>query len=168
MVGGLDTMMKLSPDCQICKKYRCSVLTIHWPEASPQQLIQSCEDALAWVYQNRRQLKIYKTILLWRAIVQGVISVPWLHSMLLEKPMHRRHNYSFILRLTSKVVTHLSMLMARGLVLTSKDLDYVTDYYVTQHNVALDNPLFLPPMAILKTATCLCCLLLDMTYCMMR
>lgn len=31
------------------------------PEVSPQHLIQSCEDALAWVYQNRRQLKILKS-----------------------------------------------------------------------------------------------------------
>ena len=53
MVGGLDTMINMSPDCQICK--RAGALSIY-PGcclASPKQLIQkSCEDALAFFYKT--------------------------------------------------------------------------------------------------------------------
>ena len=61
VVGGLDTHDEV---CRLIAKYaKVQVLSIDYPlapEASPQLLIKSCEDALAWVYQNRRQLKIYK------------------------------------------------------------------------------------------------------------
>ena len=61
VVGGLDTHDEA---CRLFAKYaKVQVLSIDYPlapEASPQLLIKSCDDALAWVYQNRRQLKIYK------------------------------------------------------------------------------------------------------------
>ncbi|WP_278395195.1 alpha/beta hydrolase fold domain-containing protein, partial [Acinetobacter venetianus] len=61
VVGGLDTHDEA---CRLIAKYaKVQVLSIDYPlapEVSPQLLIKSCEDALAWVYQNRRQLKIYK------------------------------------------------------------------------------------------------------------
>lgn len=38
----------------------------------------------------------------------------------------------------------------QGLVLTSKDVDYVTKYYSTQHQVALDDPLISPTYGSLK------------------
>ncbi len=44
-----------------CQSAGCSSIDYPLaPEVGPNVLIQSCEDALAWVYQNRRQFKILK------------------------------------------------------------------------------------------------------------
>ena len=75
VVGGLDTHDEV---CRLLAKYaKVQVLSIDYPlapEVSPQHLIQSCEDALAWVYQNRRQLKILKVELLSQDSAGGNIS----------------------------------------------------------------------------------------------
>ena len=76
VVGGLDTHDEV---CRLLAKYaKVQVLSIDYPlapEVSPQHLIQSCEDALAWVYQNRRQLKILKVELLSQGIALAEILV---------------------------------------------------------------------------------------------
>lgn len=59
--GNLDTHDEA---CRLLAVHaKAQVLSIDYPlapEASPKQLIQCAEDALAWVFQNSRQLKILK------------------------------------------------------------------------------------------------------------
>ncbi len=54
VVGGLDTHDEV---CRLLAVHaKAQVLSIDYPltpEASPAQLMQSCEDALAWTYQNQ-------------------------------------------------------------------------------------------------------------------
>ena len=61
VVGSLDSHDEV---CRLLAIHaKVQVLSIDYPlapEVGPNVLIQSCEDALAWVYQNRRQFKILK------------------------------------------------------------------------------------------------------------
>lgn len=61
VVGSLDSHDEV---CRLLAIHaKVQVLSIDYPlapEVGPNLLIQSCEDALAWVYQNRRQFKILK------------------------------------------------------------------------------------------------------------
>ena len=151
VVGGLDTHDEV---CRLIAKYaKVQVLSIDYPlapEASPQQLIQSCEDALAWAYQNRRQLKIYKN----RIAVAGDSAGGNISTVVAQHAAGKSYAPQAQLLIYPTVdfkSRHPSFYAyGQGLVLTSKDLDYVTDYYVTQHNVALDNPLVSPTYGNLK------------------
>ena len=73
MIGSLNTHDEV---CRLIAKYaNTQVISIDYPlapEVGPKQIIQCCEDALAWAYQNRKQLKIYKTVLQ----SQGTVPVP--------------------------------------------------------------------------------------------
>ena len=61
IVGGLDTHDEF---CRLLAVHaKVQVLSVAYPltpEYSPLQMVQVCEDALAWVHQNIKQLKIYK------------------------------------------------------------------------------------------------------------
>ena len=61
VVGSLDSHDEV---CRLLAIHaKVQVFSIDYPlapEVGPNLLIQSCEDALAWVYQNRRQFKILK------------------------------------------------------------------------------------------------------------
>lgn len=93
VVGNVDTHDEA---CRLIAKYaNAQVLSIDYPlapEVSPQRLIQSCEDALAWVYQNKRHFKILKIRLPWQVIVRVEISAPLWLSVRLEKFTHQMHN----------------------------------------------------------------------------
>ncbi|ATZ68669.1 alpha/beta hydrolase fold domain-containing protein [Acinetobacter haemolyticus] len=145
VVGGLDTHDEA---CRLIAKYaKVQVMSIDYPlapEVSPKLLIQSCEDALAWVYQNRRQLKIYKN----RIAVAGdsaggnISTVVAQHSVGKAYAPQAQLLIYPVVDLKSRHPSFYAY--GEGLVLTSKDVDYVTVYYATQHNVALDNPLISP------------------------
>ena len=126
---------------------KAQVLSIEYPlapEVSPRQLIQSCEDALAWVHQNRRQFKILKN----RIAVAGDSAGGNISAVLSQ----RATNASYAPQIQWLIYPavdfksrHPSFFAYKeGLVLTSNDIDYVTDYYATRHHVALDDPLISP------------------------
>lgn len=151
VVGGLDTHDEV---CRLIAKYaKVQVLSIDYPlapEASPQLLIKSCEDALAWVYQNRRQLKIYKN----RIAVAGDSAGGNISTVVAQHTAGKSYAPQAQL-LIYPVVDFKSRppsfyAYGEGLVLTSKDVDYVTQYYATQHNIALDNPLISPTYGNLR------------------
>lgn len=151
VVGGLDTHDEA---CRLIAKYaKVQVLSIDYPlapEASPQLLIKSCEDALAWVYQNRRQLKIYKN----RIAVAGDSAGGNISTVVAQHAAGKSYAPQAQLLIYPVVdfkSRHPSFYAyGQGLVLTSKDVDYVTDYYATQHNIALDDPLISPTYGNLK------------------
>jgi len=151
VVGGLDTHDEA---CRLIAKYaKVQVLSIDYPlapEASPQLLIKSCEDALAWVYQNRRQLKIYKN----RISVAGDSAGGNISTVVAQHSVGKAYAPQAQLLIYPVVdfkSRHPSFYAyGEGLVLTSKDVDYVTDYYATQHNVALDDSLISPTYGSLR------------------
>ena len=151
VVGGLKTHDEA---CRLLAKYaKVQVLSIDYPlapEASPQQLIQSCEDALAWVHQNRRQLKIYKN----RIAVAGDSAGGNISTVVAQHAAGKAYAPQAQLLIYPAVdfkSRHPSFYAyGEGLVLTSKDVDYVTDYYSAQHQVALDDPIISPTYGNLK------------------
>lgn len=126
---------------------KAQVLSIEYPlapEVSPTELIQSCEDALAWVYQNRRQFKILKN----RIAVAGDSAGGNISAVIAQ----RAANASYAPQIQWLIYPavdfksrHPSFYAYKeGLVLTSNDIDHVTEYYATKHNVALDDPIISP------------------------
>ena len=145
VVGNVDTHDEA---CRLIAKYaNAQVLSIDYPlapEVSPQRLIQSCEDALAWVYQNKRHFKILKnqiavagdsaggnisTVVAQRAI--GKVYAPDAQFLIYPVVDFKSRHPSFYA-------------YKEGLVLTGNDVDYVTDYYATKHAVRLDDPIISP------------------------
>lgn len=145
VVGSVDTHDEA---CRLIAKYsQAQVLSIEYPlapEVSPQRLIQSCEDALAWVYQNKRHFKILKnrialagdsaggnisTVIAQRAV--GKVYAPDAQFLIYPAVDFKSRHPSFYA-------------YKDGLVLTGTDIDYVTDYYATQHGVGLDDPIISP------------------------
>ncbi len=131
----------------IAKHAKVQVLSVDYPlapEASPAQLIQTCEDALAWVYQNRNRFKIYKN----RIAVGGDSAGGNISAVLAQRSLTKSHAPSaqfLIYPVVDFKSRHPSFYAYKdGLVLTGQDVDYVTDYYATQHAVALDDPLISP------------------------
>ncbi|MFX5735545.1 alpha/beta hydrolase, partial [Acinetobacter baumannii] len=120
------------------------------PEVSPQHLIQSCEDALAWVYQNRRQLKILKN----RIAVAGDSAGGNISTVVAQRSVNKAYAPQAQLLIYPTVdfkSRHPSFYAYNeGLVLTNTDIDYVTQYYATQHNVELDDPIISPTYGNLK------------------
>lgn len=151
VVGGLDTHDEV---CRILAKYaKVQVLSIDYPlapEVSPQHLIQSCEDALAWVYQNRRQLKILKN----RIAVAGDSAGGNISTVVAQRSVNKPYAPQAQLLIYPTVdfkSRHPSFYAYNeGLVLTDSDINYVTQYYATQHNVELDDPIISPTYGNLK------------------
>lgn len=151
VIGGLNTHDEV---CRLLAKYaKTQVLSIDYPlapEVSPQQLIQSCEDALAWVYQNRRQLKVYKN----RIAVAGDSAGGNISTVIAQRANGKTYAPQAQLLIYPAVdfkSRHPSFYAyGEGLVLTSSDVDYVTNYYATQHQIALDNPIISPTYGNLK------------------
>lgn len=151
VVGGLDTHDEA---CRLIAKYaKVQVLSVDYPlapEASPQLLIKSCEDALAWVYQNRRQLKIYKN----RIAVAGDSAGGNISTVVAQNAVGKSYApqaqllFYPVVDFKSKHPSFYAY--GQGLVLTSKDVDYVTKYYSNHHQVALDDPLVSPTFGNLK------------------
>lgn len=126
---------------------KSQVLSIEYPlapEVSPKALIQSCEDALAWVYQNRRQFKILKN----RIAVAGDSAGGNISAVISQRSASASYAPQAQLLIYPAVdfkSRHPSFYAYKdGLVLTGTDIDFVTEYYVTRHQVALDDPLISP------------------------
>jgi len=141
VVGGLDTHDEA---CRLIAKYaKVQVLSIDYPlapEASPQLLIKSCEDALAWVYQNRRQLKIYKN----RIAVAGDSAGGNISTVVAQHSVGKAYAPQAQLLIYPVVdfkSRHPSFYAyGEGLVLTSKDVDHLMQHYAVLHNSQSHNP----------------------------
>ena len=151
VVGGLDTHDEV---CRLIAKYaKAQVLSIDYPlapEASPQLLIKSSEDALAWVYQNRRQLKIYKN----HIAVAGDSAGGNISTVVAQQTIGKAYApqaqllFYPVVDLKSKHPSFYAY--GEGLVLTNQDVENATMHYATQHQVALDDPIVSPTYGQLK------------------
>ena len=145
VVGSLDTHDEA---CRLIAKHaNVQVLSINYPlapEASPQQLIKSCEDALAWVYQHRKQLKIYKG----RIAVAGDSAGGNIATVVAQRSAQTSYAPQAQLLIYPVVdfkSRHPSFFAYKnGLILTEQDVDQVEAFYLTEHGVSSDDPLVSP------------------------
>lgn len=151
VVGSLDTHDEI---CRLLALHaKAQVLSIAYPlapEASPQLLIQSCEDALAWVYQNRRQLKILNG----RIAVAGDSAGGNISAVIAQRSATKKYAPSAQLLIYPTVdfkSRHPSFFAYKeGLTLTQQDVDVVTALYAEQHAGGLEDPLLSPTYGMLK------------------
>lgn len=151
VVGSVNTHDEV---CRLIAAHaKVQVLSIEYPlapEVGPRELIQSCEDALAWVYQNRRQFKILKS----RIAVGGDSAGGNISAVVAQRTVNSVYapQAQFLIYPAVDFKSrHPSFFAYKdGLVLTGSDIDYVTDYYVTRFNVALDDPIISPTNGLLK------------------
>lgn len=145
VIGSLDSHDEV---CRLLAIYaKVQVLSIDYPlapETSPTKLIQACEDALAWVYQNRKQLKILRN----KISVAGDSAGGNISAVVAQRSAHKVYAPQAQLLLYPTVdfkSRHPSFYAYnQGLVLTSNDIDLVTHHYATTHQIALDDPLISP------------------------
>ena len=151
VVGSLDSHDEV---CRLLAVHaKVQVLSIDYPlapEASPQLLLQSCEDALAWVYQNRRQFKILKD----RIAVAGDSAGGNISTVVAQRSATKAYAPSAQLLIYPVVdfkSRHPSFFAYKeGLTLTEHDVDMVTALYVEQHQIALDDAMVSPTYATLR------------------
>lgn len=151
VVGSVDTHDEV---CRLIAAHaKVQVLSIEYPlapEVSPRDLIQSCEDALAWVYQNRRQFKILKN----RIAVAGDSAGGNISAVVAQRTVNTvfaPQAQFLIYPAVDFKSRHPSFFAYKdGLVLTGSDIDHVTDYYATRFNMALDDPIISPTNGQLK------------------
>ena len=151
VVGGLDSHDEF---CRLMAVHaNAQVLSVAYPlapEASPQQIIQVCEEALAWAYQHRRQMKILKN----RIAVAGDSAGGNIAAVVAQRSVHSAYapEAQFLIYPALDFKSrHPSFFAYKdGLVLTEQDIDFVTHHYATQHQVALDDPIISPTFGKLK------------------
>ena len=151
VVGNVDTHDEA---CRLIAVHaKAQVLSIDYPlapEVGPKALIQSCEDALAWVYQNRRQFKILKN----RIAVAGDSAGGNISAVIAQRSVNSAYAPSAQFLIYPAVdfkSRHPSFFAYKdGLVLTGQDIDYVIDYYANKYNVAMDDVLISPTYGNLK------------------
>ena len=152
VVGNLETHDEA---CRLLALHaKAQVLSIDYPlapEVGPHLLIQSCEDALAWVYQNRRQFKILKN----RIAVAGDSAGGNISAVVAQRTAAKAYAPSAQLLIYPVVdfkSRHPSFFAYKdGLTLTGQDVDRVTSLYAEQHQVALDDPIVSPTYGVLKS-----------------
>ena len=129
------------------------VLSIDYPlapEVSPNTLIQTCEEALAWAYKNKKDLKIYKN----RIAVAGDSAGGNIATVVSQKTVGKSYAPSAQLLIypTVDFQSRYPSFNAYkdGLVLTGTDINNVTEFYASQHSISLDDPLISPIFGNLK------------------
>lgn len=151
VVGSLNSHDEV---CRLLAVYaQVQVLSIDYPlapEASPMQLIQSCEDALAWVYQNKKQFNILKD----RISVAGDSAGGNIATVVAQRSADKAYAPQAQLLLYPTVdfkSRHPSFYSyEHGLPLTGSDVDWVTHHYAHTHQVKLDDPIISPTYAVQK------------------
>ncbi|MBL8322687.1 MAG: alpha/beta hydrolase, partial [Acinetobacter sp.] len=145
VLGNLDTHDEA---CRLLAVHaKAQVLSIDYPlapEASPKQLIQCAEDALAWVFQNSRQLKILKGQIAVAGDSAGG-NIAAVAAQRAAQKAYAPHAQLLIYPVLDFKSRHPSFYAYQdGLALTGQDVEQVTAYYAHQHQVALDDPLISP------------------------
>lgn len=151
VVGSVDTHDEV---CRLIATHaKAQVLSIEYPlapEVGPRELIQSCEDALAWVYQNRRQFKILKN----RIAVAGDSAGGNISAVVAQRTVNTAyapHAQFLIYPAVDFKSRHPSFFAYKdGLVLTGTDIDHVTNFYANKFNIALDDTIISPTNGNLK------------------
>ena len=151
VVGSVETHDEV---CRLIATHaKAQVLSIEYPlapEVGPRELIQSCEDALAWVYQNRRQFKILKN----RIAVAGDSAGGNISAVISQRTVNAVYapQAQFLIYPAVDFKSRHPSFFAykEGLVLTESDIDHVTDFYAARHNVALDDTIISPTYGNLK------------------
>jgi acetyl esterase len=118
------------------------VLSIEYPlapEASPSEIIQICEDALAWTYQNRKNLKIFKN----RIAVAGDSAGGNLATVVAQQSKTKKYapRAQLLIYPTTDFANRYPSYYAYkdGLILTASDVDIVIEQYAKKHHVALND-----------------------------
>lgn len=151
VVGSIDTHDEA---CRLLAVHaNAQVLSVNYPlapEASPKQLIQSCEEALVWVYENRAQFKILNN----RIAVAGDSAGGNIAAVIAQRTKYKVYapEVQFLIYPTVDLKSrHPSFFAYKdGLVLTEADIDHVLHFYAEQHGVELDDPLVSPIYGDLK------------------
>ncbi|MDV4317004.1 di-butyl phthalate-hydrolyzing esterase [Acinetobacter indicus] len=151
VVGNLDTHDEV---CRLlAHAAQAQVVSVDYPltpEVSPTQLIQCCEDALAWVYQHRRQFNILKNRIAVAGDSAGA-NIATVVSQRSKNTAYAPHAQLLIYPVVDFKSRHPSFFAYKdGLVLTEQDIDFVTEYYALQHNMALDDALISPTYGNLR------------------
>ncbi|MDQ9011894.1 alpha/beta hydrolase [Acinetobacter gerneri] len=132
---------------------KSQVLSIDYPlapEVGPHALIQSCEDALAWVYQNRRNFKILKN----KIAIAGDSAGGNICAVLAQRTsraVYAPQAQFLIYPAVDFKSRHPSFFAYKdGLVLTGSDIDIVTEKYPNAYHVDLDDTVISPTYGNLK------------------
>ncbi|OTG62631.1 alpha/beta hydrolase [Acinetobacter silvestris] len=151
VVGSVETHDEV---CRLIAIHaKVQVLSIEYPlapEAGPRDVIQSCEDALAWVYQNRRHFKILKN----RIAVAGDSAGGNISAVVAQRTVNAAYapQAQFLIYPAVDFKSrHPSFYAYKdGLVLTGTDIDFVTDYYADRYKVAMDDSIISPTYGSLR------------------
>lgn len=151
VVGSIDTHDEA---CRLLAIHaKVQVLSVNYPlapETNPAQIIQCCEDALAWVYQNRRHFKILRN----RIAVAGDSAGGNIATVVAQRTKMKAYAPEVQLLIYPTVdlkSRHPSFFAYKdGLILTESDIENVIEFYAKQHDVALDDPLVSPTNGDLK------------------
>lgn len=151
VVGSIDTHDEA---CRLLAVHaNAQVLSVNYPlapEASPQQLIQCCEEALVWVYKNSAHFKIFNN----RIAVAGDSAGGNIATVIAQRTKLEAYAPEAQLLIYPTVdlkSRHPSFFAYKdGLVLTESDIDHVIHFYAEQHSVELDDPLVSPVYGDLK------------------
>lgn len=145
IVGGLDSHDEF---CRLLAVHaKVQVLSVAYPltpEFSPLQMVQVCEDALAWAHQHSKQLKVYKN----RIAVAGDSAGGNLATVVAQRSAGKSYAARAQLLLYPALdfkSRHPSFYAYKdGLVLSEQDIDLVTFMYAQTHQIELDDPLISP------------------------
>ncbi|AOA56957.1 alpha/beta hydrolase [Acinetobacter larvae] len=151
IVGSIESHDEV---CRMIAAYaKVQVLSIEYPlapEVGPHELIQCCEDALAWVYQHRNQFKILKN----RIAVGGDSAGGNISTIVAQRAAqtnYAAHAQLLIYPVVDFKSRHPSYYgYQQGLILTGQDIDTVTHYYAKQYHIDLEDPIISPHYGRLK------------------
>lgn len=151
LIGSLDTHDEY---CRLLAKHaHAQVLSVAYPlapEHHPSQIVQVCEDVLAWAHQHSKQLRILKK----RIAVAGDSAGGNLAAVVAQRSADKVYVPQAQLLLYPAMdfkSRHPSYFAYKdGLVLTDGDIELVTYHYVERHEIALDDPLISPTYGNLK------------------
>lgn len=145
VAGSLDTHDEI---CRLLAKYmQVQVISVQYPlapEASPQQLIEASRQALEWIYQNRRQLNIYKS----RIAIAGDSAGANICAVVAQQSISKDYAPQAQLLIYPAIdfqYCYPSLnIFGHGLTLTANDVKQIKALYAQQHDVDLDDPIVSP------------------------